>query len=827
MRTKQIFVWGKVLGLLLLMVSGPAFAGTNELSNALSKALFEEEANHDLGAAIRYYQSAIEHFDTDRKLAATAVFRLGECYRKQNSTNEAKAQYRRILQDFADQNQLVTLSRQYLGALGSPASGQDAASDQVAAGRSPLGARKNADQAEISRVQAIIDNSPDLINSPDQTGRTLLQTYSGKGNVEVIKLLLASGAAVNGIKQPDLTPLHFAAGNGHKAAVELLLSKGAKVDSVTGSGVTPLHLAVLKGYELVAKVLLDSGANAKAAVTKDTSSGAGDLSYTITAYQTPLHLACAAGYGGLVDLLISKGADVDAQDGNGRTPLTVAVDANNEDMVKALLEAHADPNAGRSSALNLAAGRGSVPLLDLLVTHGAKLNLTDALREAVAKNHPAAVSKLIQLKADPNAKFATGEPLVFSALNSPELMRALLDGGADPNQRSSQGNTLLGHAVDSESSVLEILLVHSADPNAQDNTRDGWTALHHAAAGFRLTAGEVLLKHNANVNAQSKNGETPLHFAVRNRNQEFTTLLLDHGADPNLQDNNGETPLDFVRKSEGNPPPGNMRPFRPLPTLPPPATPTSVPGPVEQVSMQELLLQHGARADLPRMDRIEVRRFPDYSSTVFSRSTNDINRFSLLELLAAHYGFIAGSPATGSRNLGPDSLDFPNLNRIEVRHSKPGATNWTTIVVPAESILESGDCSRDVWLNWGDQVEIPQMDHTIGSQWLGFSDTLLTNLFRCVKRTVYVTVKGQTSELDLQAIRPTTRPYYSTQFFLMPVLQGSGLLRISSDLSRIKVTRHSAATGENWEKTFDCSGAAPVPSLWLRDGDRIEVPDKP
>jgi ankyrin repeat protein len=822
---RRNFVWAKMPGLLVLLATGATFAGTNELSTALSKALFEEEANHNLDAAIRYYQSAIEHFDTDRKLAATAVFRLGECYRKQNSTNEAKAQYRRILQDFADQNQLVTLSRQYLGALGSPASEQGGGVDQLAAARSSEGASKMVDLGEISRVRAIIDSSPDLINAPDQTGRTLLQTYAGKGDVEVMKLLLASGAAVNGIKQPDLTPLHFAAGNGHKAAVELLLSKGAKVDPVTGSGVTPLHLAVLKGYELVAKVLLDAGANAKAAAARDADSSSGDLSYTITAYQTPLHLACAAGYGGLVDLLISKGADVNAQDGKGRTPLTVAVEANNEDMVKALLAAHADPNAGRSSALNLAAGRGSVPLLDLLVTHGAKLDLTDALREAVEKNHPAAVSKLIQLKADPNAKFATGIPVIFSALSSPELMRALLDGGADPNQRGSQGEILLGRATGSESSVpvLGLLLEHGADPNAQD-TPNGWTALHYAVGHSRQAPAEVLLKHNANINAQSKNGETPLHLAVRSGNQEFTTLLLEHGADPNLQDHNGQTPLDLARQTARGVPPQPMVSYRLPGSLPSPA--------ISPSTMQELLLQHGASADLPRMDRIEVRRFPNYSSTVFSRSINDINRFSLLELLAAHYGFIAGSPWETEipNGLGfppTPSLPFPNLKKIEVRHAKPGGTNWTTIVVSAEAILESGDCSGDVWLNWGDQVEISETDHPVSSQWPGFSTALLTNLLQCVKRTVSVTVKGQTNSLSLEAVyHPVfSRSPQASQFFLLPVLQNSKLLRISSDLSRVKVTRHSVATGENWEKTFDCSGTGPA--LWLRDGDRIEVPDKP
>src|SRR5260221_421604 len=109
MKTQIRTRWGSALGLVLLIIPGAALAATNDISVSLSKGLFEEEANHNLGAAIQLYQSVIDRFDTDRKLAATAVFRLGECYRKQGSTNEAKAQYRRILQDFADQNQLVTL----------------------------------------------------------------------------------------------------------------------------------------------------------------------------------------------------------------------------------------------------------------------------------------------------------------------------------------------------------------------------------------------------------------------------------------------------------------------------------------------------------------------------------------------------------------------------------------------------------------------------------------------------------------------------------------------------------------------------------------------
>src|SRR5688572_21807799 len=94
---------------------GPAADATTE---SLQKGLFEEEANHNLDAAIKAYQDVLSRADEQRRVAATALFRLAECYRKQGKTNEATAEYRRLLRDYADQSTLVTLSRQNLTGLG-------------------------------------------------------------------------------------------------------------------------------------------------------------------------------------------------------------------------------------------------------------------------------------------------------------------------------------------------------------------------------------------------------------------------------------------------------------------------------------------------------------------------------------------------------------------------------------------------------------------------------------------------------------------------------------------------------------------------------------
>lgn len=93
-------------------------SATNDFTSELQRGLFEEEGNHDLDAAISAYQSLAAQFDKSRPVAATAIFRLGECYRKLGRTNEAVAQYDRVVREFSDQQTLATLSRQNLAGLG-------------------------------------------------------------------------------------------------------------------------------------------------------------------------------------------------------------------------------------------------------------------------------------------------------------------------------------------------------------------------------------------------------------------------------------------------------------------------------------------------------------------------------------------------------------------------------------------------------------------------------------------------------------------------------------------------------------------------------------
>jgi len=259
-------------------------------------------------------------------------------------------------------------------------------------------------------------------------------------------------------------------------------------------------------------------------------------------------------------------------------------------------------------------------------------------------------------------------------------------------------------------------------------------------------------------------------------------------------------------------------------------------------SLADLLRQHGAIDDLANTDRIEVRRpSANFSEVGFYKGTNDWNRFTLLELLGKCYGFVSTDSRleSGPTKVATDFWDgnklrFPEFGKAKIHRAIDGGSVRQVIETDVRLLLESGDCSRDVGLEWGDWVEIPETDHPVNQNWTGLSTNEITTLFRCVSRSVMLIVKGTTNSLAIgpswspESIAFVTYPGSKREgrFMLNAVLRGSGLLRASSDLTRVKVTRPDPATGKTREWILDCMGAVTASDLWLRNGDVIEVPEK-
>ncbi|KAK3264983.1 hypothetical protein CYMTET_26307, partial [Cymbomonas tetramitiformis] len=140
-----------------------------------------------------------------------------------------------------------------------------------------------------------------------------------------------------------------------------LLEKGSEVDAQDGEGRTALTVALAFGQEAAARALLEAGAGVNA--------GTG---------QRPFHAAAEKGMVEMVRVLVGEGAEVDAEDGVGRTALTVALAFGQEGAARALLEAGAGVNAGTGQRpLHTAVEKEMVEVLSVIVEKGAEVDEED------------------------------------------------------------------------------------------------------------------------------------------------------------------------------------------------------------------------------------------------------------------------------------------------------------------------------------------------------------------------------------------------------------------------------------------------------------------
>ncbi|KAM5331952.1 ankycorbin isoform 4-T4 [Glossophaga mutica] len=123
-----------------------------------------------------------------------------------------------------------------------------------------------------------------------------------------------------------------------------------------------------------------------------------------------------------------------------------------------------------------------------------------------------------------------------------ECLRVMVTHGVDVTAQDTAGHSALHLAAKNSHHEYIKKLLQSKCP-AESTDSSGKTALHYAAAQGCLPAVQVLCEHRSPVNLKDADGNIPLLLAAQNGHSEVCRFLLDHGADVNSRDKNGRTAL--------------------------------------------------------------------------------------------------------------------------------------------------------------------------------------------------------------------------------------------------------------------------------------------
>jgi ankyrin repeat protein len=311
---------------------------------------------------------------------------------------------------------------------------------------------------------------------------------------------------------------------------------------------------------------------------------------------TALLWAAYHGREGTARILLREGANPNVEATRlskfaGQTPLAMAVQNRDENMVRLFIASKADPNIKDCryfmTPLAWAAAKGHLGIFEfLLAIDGVDPDAQNAVRRtplshAVEIGNLAIAKLLLTKNVDPNSKdsylgrtpllWATAPkaiehecnptlPLPWAPTEELEPKRSpdqdqwwwhehqqlpAIWPGHDLESADYKGGNMHSWAVgDAYDTILEMLLANGADINLGD--RHGLTPLIWAARCGSEATVALLLEKGAQPDLSDIQIRTPLSWAAQRGQEAIVVLLLEKKVDINLADKAGRTPLSWA-----------------------------------------------------------------------------------------------------------------------------------------------------------------------------------------------------------------------------------------------------------------------------------------
>ena len=236
------------------------------------------------------------------------------------------------------------------------------------------------------------------------------------------------------------------------------------------------------GFKRLTILNIDVSSGTVTSVSAPMEIAAGEMLMGVVAYaieyELPLSGAIIADDVEEVRNLIISGAKVnDKEKEDKSTPLFIAVENGNVEIIEILLNFGAKVNArdaSKQTPLMRIDDDATPELVDLLIRYGAKVDLVDregntALILAAGRAKPEVIKALIDAGAPVRAKNKEGQTALMEAASNDDLetVKLLLESGAEVNAKNKEGETAWDLTTDDE--VEELLVTYGAEVHEADD----------------------------------------------------------------------------------------------------------------------------------------------------------------------------------------------------------------------------------------------------------------------------------------------------------------------------------------------------------------------